>query len=101
MGKRLDPGPGRTKGVPNRITLELKDMIMMALSKSGGVDYLVQLASAEPSSFAMLIGKLIPKDVNAKVTHSISNVLEEAEERGRVMRKVTEVDEDGRSKIVH
>ena len=35
-------GPGRPKGIPNKQTTQLKEMILAALDASGGVDYLVK-----------------------------------------------------------
>jgi hypothetical protein len=42
---------GRTQGTPNRVTRELKDMVMAALDKAGGVDYLAAQAEKTPSAF--------------------------------------------------
>lgn len=53
-------GKGRPKGVPNKVTADLKEMIMTALNKAGGVDYLVEQALKNPSSFIPLVGKLVP-----------------------------------------
>lgn len=38
-------------------------MILHALDKAGGVDYLVQCARDNPQSFLALVGKILPKDV--------------------------------------
>ncbi|HEX7129119.1 MAG TPA: hypothetical protein VF217_03505 [Rhodanobacteraceae bacterium] len=35
------PGPGRPKGVPNKITADVKAMILAALDKAGGAEYLL------------------------------------------------------------
>jgi len=37
------PGPGRPKGSLNKTTLQLREMILLALDKLGGPDYLVAL----------------------------------------------------------
>jgi len=57
------PGPGRPKGVPNKNTTALKDMILGALDKKGGVDYLVAQASDNPTAFLTLVGKVLPMTV--------------------------------------
>ena len=65
-------GMGRVKGVPNKITRELKDMINGALERAGGEDYLYQCA-LDPDTrghFLTLVGKLIPRDINANVNVS-------------------------------
>lgn len=56
---------GRKKGVPNKTTKELKEMILAALDRSGGVDYLVERANdpRTASSFLALIGKVLPMTV--------------------------------------
>ena len=54
------PGPGRKKGVPNKQTTLIKDMIIAALDKSGGADYLARQAEENPGPFMALIGKVLP-----------------------------------------
>lgn len=61
----IGPGPGRPKGVGNKVTKELKDMILQALDNAGGVDYLAERA-ADPrtaSAFLTLVGKTLPMTV--------------------------------------
>lgn len=54
---------GRKKGVPNKVNQDLKTMILGALDKKGGVDYLVTQASANPAAFLTLVGKVLPMTV--------------------------------------
>lgn len=54
---------GRKKGVPNRITRELKDMILGALDEAGGQAYLVQQAERNPGPFLTLVGKVLPMTI--------------------------------------
>jgi hypothetical protein len=54
---------GREKGVPNKLTRDVKEMILQALDKAGGVDYLVTQASANPAAFLTLVGKVLPMQV--------------------------------------
>lgn len=61
-------GKGRPKGVPNKITSDLKAMILGALSNAhpeGGEAYLIQQANANPVAFLSLVGKVLPLTVSA------------------------------------
>lgn len=64
--------PGRPKGVPNKMTGEVRAMLLEALDKAGGAEYLLQQAQANPSSFMALVGKCLPTklegDAEAPVT---------------------------------
>ena len=58
----LGPGPGRPKGSQNRVQVELKDMIRVALEEAGGAQYLKQRAldSKTAPAFLALLGKILP-----------------------------------------
>ena len=64
--KALPPnaGKGRKKGVPNRVTKELKEMILGALSDVGGQAYLARQAEENPNAYLALVGKVLPMTVN-------------------------------------
>ncbi len=62
------PGPGRPRGSKNKAPAELRNMILKALDESGGVDYLVQQAKENPGPFLSLIGKVLPKEVDANIS---------------------------------
>jgi hypothetical protein len=51
---------GRQKGTPNKVTGELKAMILGALGDVGGQAYLAQQARANPGPFLSLVGKVLP-----------------------------------------
>lgn len=61
-------GQGRPKGVPNRVTSDIRAMIHGALDELGGQTYLVQQAKENPGAFLTLVGKILPKEVKADVT---------------------------------
>jgi hypothetical protein len=63
--KPPNAGKGRVKGVPNKVTGELKEMILQALDGAGGVKYLQRQADASPTAFLSLVGKVLPLQVNA------------------------------------
>lgn len=56
-------GKGRTKGVPNKVTKQVKAMILEALDKAGGVDYLADRAKDQPAAFMTLVGKVLPLQI--------------------------------------
>ena len=68
-------GLGRVKGVPNKVTGELKDMILQALDGAGGITYLQARALDNPSAFLTLVGKVLPLQVNANVEGEIKGRL--------------------------
>jgi hypothetical protein len=75
--KRPQPKGGSRKGIPNKNTGLIREMIAKALDQAGGVDYLVECAHdpRSKSAFLGLLGKVMPvqidADVNSKVTGSI------------------------------
>src|SRR5215472_2050739 len=54
------PGSGRPKGVPNKDNQLIRDMVVGALHDVGGRAYLARQAEANPSTFLMLVGKVLP-----------------------------------------
>lgn len=54
---------GRAKGVPNKVTADLKSMILGALDKAGGETYLQAQADKNPQAFMTLVGKVLPLQV--------------------------------------
>lgn len=60
---RGNAGKGRPKGVPNKSTAALKDMILEALSNQGGAEYLYRQADENPAAFMTLLGKVLPMQV--------------------------------------
>ncbi len=57
----------RPVGSTNARNMALKQMIINALEKAGGVDYLFGQALSNPTAFMTLIGKTLPLDVNSNV----------------------------------
>lgn len=113
-GNKRRPGAGRKKGQVNATTKEMKQVLLRSMSlagrkirkrltgkKGGGaVDYLVWLAEEEPSSYASLIGKLIPRQVEATVAvEGLGDRIREGRARARAALvatpKVVEVLPDG------
>jgi hypothetical protein len=62
MAKGAKTG-GRKAGTPNKMTAELKDMILKALDGAGGVGYLQEVAASHPPAFLSLVGKVLPMTI--------------------------------------
>lgn len=54
---------GRPKGSPNKITRELREMILGALADKGGQEYFAKQADENPTAFMTLLGKILPTQV--------------------------------------
>lgn len=66
-GKR-PANSGRKKGVANKTTQDLREMIRAALDDAGGRNYLQMQALENPGPFMALIGKIIPQEVRQEIT---------------------------------
>lgn len=72
-GKRL--GAGRKAGVPNRLTGELKNLILGALEDAGGQKYLTKQAEKNPGAFLTLLGKVVPRDLTIEARTSLEELI--------------------------
>jgi hypothetical protein len=59
-------GKGRPRGARNKVSRELKEMILSALDKAGGEQYFVEQASKNPVAFMTLLGKVLPLQVSGE-----------------------------------
>jgi hypothetical protein len=73
---RGNAGKGRPKGSPNKQTAAIKDMIVQALDKAGGVDYLITQSEVNPTAFLTLVGKVLPMQVSGDPDNPISILTE-------------------------
>lgn len=91
-GQVLNP-KGRAKGVPNKYTQNIKEMVEQALEKAGGVDYLYQQALENPRSFLPLVAKLLPSqpttEINIFTGEDTIRRLQEGRERAAALIDVT------------
>jgi hypothetical protein len=63
MARSGTSGLGRPKGVPNKITTDVKAMILAALDKVGGEAYLARVAVENPAPFLALLGRILPSQL--------------------------------------
>lgn len=66
-------GPGRPKGVRNKLT-NLRDSVLEAFDQVGGTEYLARLANGTQSdraAFVGLVSKVLPTQINANVEGGI------------------------------
>lgn len=54
---------GRQKGTPNKVTGDLRSMVLGALKDAGGQKYLAVQARENPNAFLSLLGRCLPKDL--------------------------------------
>jgi hypothetical protein len=60
------PGPGRPKGVPNKLTTSAKEAFALAFEGLGGYEGMIKWAKSDPDNlktFYSLYSKLIPVDL--------------------------------------
>ena len=62
-GKGQPKTGGRAKGQTNKLTADVKSMVLAALDKAGGVEYLLTQSRDNPNAFMTLVGKVLPLTV--------------------------------------
>lgn len=62
-GKHPNLKGGSRKGIPNKVTADVKAMILAALDEAGGAQYLLEQARSNPNAFLTLVGKVLPMTV--------------------------------------
>ncbi len=58
---------GRPRGTPNATTASVKQALLNAFVEAGGEKFLLKLAKSDPKTFVMLLAKLIPREIQARV----------------------------------
>lgn len=67
---------GRQKGTPNKVSADIKGMVLEALSAKGGAQYLIDQAELNPVAFMGLVGKVLPMTVTSDPDNPVKIVLE-------------------------
>lgn len=67
-GRKPPSKRGTRKGVPNKNTAAIKDMILTALNNAGGAEYLERRANdpRTAAAFLGLVGKVLPLQVSGE-----------------------------------
>jgi len=70
-------GPGRPKGMPNKVTADIKNMILTALSNVGGASYLEERANdpKTAAAFLGLVGKVLPMTIAGDPASPVQQVV--------------------------
>lgn len=68
VARRKPPaaGRGRVKGTPNKTTTAVREAILEAFERAGGVEYLATVATTDPKTFCTLLGKVLPLQVTGE-----------------------------------
>ncbi|WP_082840302.1 hypothetical protein [Gemmata sp. SH-PL17] len=70
--KPPNAGKGRKKGTPNKFTGTVREAVLAAFGKLGGVRWLVKLGQTNPVEFARLLGRLLPREVSVTSSSATS-----------------------------
>lgn len=79
-------GGGRPKGSPNKIGSQVREAILEAFKQAGGASYLHRLSQEHPQVFAVLLGKILPTEIE----HSGEVALSHADDDVKVLLRFME-----------
>lgn len=49
--------------MPNKVTADIKAMVLGALDRAGGEEYMLEQARSNPNAFLTLVGKVLPTQI--------------------------------------
>ena len=67
---------GRPKGTPNKLTTDVRRLVLGALDELGGQKWLIQQARKHPVAFLSLISRCMPVAINGDLTFHHENLAE-------------------------
>ena len=73
---RGNAGKGRPVGAKNKVTRQLKEMILGALDDAGGQAYLAAQAHDNPQAFMALLGRVLPTTLAGDSNNPIRHIFE-------------------------
>ena len=62
---------GRKKGTPNKITKDVKEMVLEALEKLGGTEWFIAQGLENPVAFMAIAGKAMPKETKVEMLKTV------------------------------
>ena len=65
MAKGIKTG-GRKKGVPNKISRDIREAVLQSFETVGGAAYLAEQARANPTAYLTLVGKVLPLQISGE-----------------------------------
>ena len=77
-GKGQPRTGGRAKGTTNKLTADVKGMVLGALNAAGGEAYLLAQSEANPTAFLTLVGKVLPLTLAGDPDHPLVTKIERA-----------------------
>jgi len=69
------PGAGRKPGVPNKIQMSVKEMVLGALHELGGQKWLKKVAAEDPKAFIPLITRCMPTVIAGDPENPLSHAV--------------------------
>ena len=72
--KGIQKTGGRQRGVPNKMTADIRAMILGALNQAGGQKYLLEQCRENPTAFMALLGKILPTQLEGGLSVSLTVV---------------------------
>lgn len=68
-------GLGRTKGAKNHFTREILDALRESFHRLGGTEWLIKLGQEDPASYARLVAKVMPTQIEGEVRTTLEQLL--------------------------
>ncbi len=65
MAKGIKTG-GRKKGVPNKISRDIREAVLQSFETVGGSKYLAEQARLNPVAYLTLVGKVLPLQISGE-----------------------------------
>ena len=81
---------GRKPGSLNKVTADMRQVVVEAFEELGGKSYLIKIGEERPELFIRLLATIMPKDIN--LNHNMADLLlEQLKERERNVIPITSI----------